>query len=278
MQHIETQVKTLSPGDAEQLLELNTHNRRLRPSHVQWLARQMRSGDWKLNGESIKIGRTPDGTDVLLDGQHRLEACVTAGVPFTTLLVTGLPVDTQDTVDRGSTRTLADALTLDGYTNASALAALASAMLYTESHGLPELWQYRANSLNPMEIRRFIDRTEGIRDLVMWGDSLKRKTRGMRLQMPICGTLRYYTDRLDEQASETFWKGLTDGVGLEEGSPILAARNLLVAMSGDAITTRERRFAQQCIISQAWDKYRKGKTWRHAARPNIMRSVIPDLV
>lgn len=278
MPEIETQVKTLSPQDAEQLLELNTHNRHLRPSHVQWLARQMRSGDWKLNGESIKIGRTPDGTDVLLDGQHRLEACVVAGVPFTTLLVTGLPADTQDTVDRGSARTLADALTLDGYTNASALAALASAMLYTESHGLPELWQYRANSLNPMEIRRFIDRTEGIRDLVMWGDSLKRKTRGMRLQMPICGTLRYHTDRLDEQASETFWKGLTDGVGLEEGSPILAARNLLVAMSGDAITTRERRFAQQCVISQAWDKYRKGKTWRHVARPNIMRSVIPDLV
>lgn len=278
MPEIETQVKTLSPQDAEQLLELNTHNRHLRPSHVQWLARQMRSGDWKLNGESIKIGRTPDGTDMLLDGQHRLEACVVAGVPFTTLLVTGLPADTQDTVDRGSARTLADVLTLDGYTNASALAALASAMLYTESHGLPELWQYRQNNLNPMEIRRFIDRTEGIRDLVMWGDSLKRKTRGMRLLHPICGTLRYHTDRLDEQASETFWKGLTDGVGLEEGSPILAARNLLVAMSGDAITTRERRFAQQCVISQAWDKYRKGKTWRHAARPNIMRSVIPDLV
>jgi hypothetical protein len=278
MPEIETQVKTLSPQDAEQLLELNTHNRHLRPSHVQWLARQMRSGDWKLNGESIKIGRTPDGTDVLLDGQHRLEACVVAGVPFTTLLVTGLPADTQDTVDRGSARTLADALTLDGYTNATALAALAAAMLYTESHGLPELWQYRTNSLNPMEIRRFIDRTESIRDLVMWGDSLKRKTRGMRLQKPICGTLRYHTDRLDEQASETFWKGLTDGVGLEEGSPILAARNLLVAMSGDALTARERRFVQQCVISQAWDKYRKGKTWRHAARPNIMRSVIPDLV
>lgn len=278
MPDIETQVKTLNPGDAEQLLELNTHNRRLRPSHVQWLARQMRSGDWKLNGESIKIGRTPDGTDVLLDGQHRLEACVTAGVPFTTLLVTGLPADTQDTVDRGSARTLADALTLDGYTNASALAALAAAMLYIEIHGLPELWQYRTNSLNPMEIRRFIDRSESIRDLVIWGDSLKRKTRGMRLQKPICGTLRHATDRLDEQASETFWKGLADGVGLEEGSPILAARNLLVSMSGDALTVRERRFAQQCIISQAWDKYRKGKTWRHVTRPNITRSVIPELV
>lgn len=278
MQQIETQVKTLSPGDAEQLLELNTHNRRLRPSHVQWLARQMRSGDWKLNGESIKIGRTPDGTDVLLDGQHRLEACVTAGVPFTTLLVTGLPADTQDTVDRGSTRTLADALTLDGYTNATALAALAAAMLYAEIHGLPELWQYRTNGLNPMEIRRFIDRSESIRDLVIWGDALKRKTHGMRLQMPICGTLRYYTDRLDEQASETFWKGLTDGVGLEEGSPILAARNLLVSMSGDTLTLRERRFAQQYVISQAWGKYRKGKTWGHATRPNITRSVIPDLV
>ena len=67
-------------------------------------------------------------------------------------------------------------------------------------------------------------------------------------------------------------------MGLEEGSPILAARNLLVSMSGDALTVRERRFVQQCIISQAWDKYRKGKTWRHVTRPNITRSVIPDLV
>lgn len=277
MHDIETQVRTITPQDAEQLLELNTHNRRLRPSHIDWLARQMRSGDWKLNGESVKIGRTPDGTDTLLDGQHRLEACVKAGVPFTTLVVTGLPADTQDTVDRGSARTLSDAFSLDGYPDANNLTALAAAMLHAKTYGVVELWRYRTNNLNPMDIKRLIDTTDGIGDLARWCRALSRKTHGMRLLRPVCGTLRYYMDRLDAHDSETFWKGLTDGVGLGEGSPVLAARNLLVSMASDTQTPGERRFAQQYVISQAWNRCRDDRPWARAMRPNVTRSAMPDL-
>ncbi len=49
-------------------------------------ANAMKSGEWKYNGESIKV--CTDGS--LLDGQHRLEACIESGVTFDTLLVTNL--------------------------------------------------------------------------------------------------------------------------------------------------------------------------------------------
>lgn len=46
----------------------------------------MRNGNWKANGEAIKFS----STGRLLDGQHRLRACVKEQVPFTTLVIRGL--------------------------------------------------------------------------------------------------------------------------------------------------------------------------------------------
>ena len=48
----------------------------------------------------------------MLDGQHRLRACVETGISFETVLVTGLPDAVFTTLDQGSKRTLAQMLAL----------------------------------------------------------------------------------------------------------------------------------------------------------------------
>lgn len=115
---LDFELTTITPTIARQWLDQNTHNRRLKASYVDRLARDIEQGHWRINGEAIKFG--DDGT--LLDGQHRLAACIKADKPFTSIVVYGLPIETQDVMDSGKSRSVADVLTLNGTKNASNVA------------------------------------------------------------------------------------------------------------------------------------------------------------
>ena len=89
---------TITPAMAQEWAGLNTRNRPVRYTKVAQFARDMTAGKWMLNGETIKIAS--DGT--ILDGQHRLYACIQAEVPFETVVIRGLPMEAQDTIDTGA--------------------------------------------------------------------------------------------------------------------------------------------------------------------------------
>ncbi len=95
---------------AVEMLKRNEGNRPIRRSRVTKLAEAMRRGEWKFNGESIKVNC--DGR--IADGQHRLEAVVESGVTIDTLVVRGLPADCFDTMDQGASRTISDVLARNG--------------------------------------------------------------------------------------------------------------------------------------------------------------------
>lgn len=108
-----TEVVTVSPGMAKAWLDRNTGNRRLKATLVNRLADEMRRGSWKMTGEAIKFAT--DGR--LLDGQHRLTACVKADVPFRTLVIYRIDGDAQNVMDCGMPRLGRDVLDLNGVVN-----------------------------------------------------------------------------------------------------------------------------------------------------------------
>ncbi len=112
-------VVTITPKMAEEMLGKNTSNRRIDKRTVDGYARDMDAGDWKFTGDAIKFGR--DGS--LLDGQHRLMACVKSEVPFVSLVVVDLDNDAKLVMDTGRNRTFADVLTMQGQTFASRIGA-----------------------------------------------------------------------------------------------------------------------------------------------------------
>lgn len=73
----------------------------------------MKDGKWRLNGEPIIV----DDQGCCVNGYHRLSACIEAGVPFRTLLVTGVPHETWTTVDTGKVRSAGDVFQIDGIKN-----------------------------------------------------------------------------------------------------------------------------------------------------------------
>lgn len=96
---------TITPQAAEYLLEHhNPINRPLRPGVAERYGREMKAGGWMINNEGMGFDRS----GALVDGQHRLYACVDAGVPFDTLIVVGLDPGARETVNVGLKRTLAD--------------------------------------------------------------------------------------------------------------------------------------------------------------------------
>ena len=107
---IKVHTKTITPAMAKAMLDesqnLGASNRRVSQQHVDLYAEEMRHGRWKLNGVAIKL----DEQGAILDGQHRLQACVAAGIPFQTIVMSGVPRDTFDTLDCGRARTTSQVL------------------------------------------------------------------------------------------------------------------------------------------------------------------------
>lgn len=98
---IKTNVEVITPAVAAEYLRLyNQGNRKPNKAQVAYYAKMMNEGEWELNGESIKFSGSGE-TLRLLDGQHRLMACVEANVPFETLVVRNVEEKTFDTLDQG---------------------------------------------------------------------------------------------------------------------------------------------------------------------------------
>lgn len=116
---------TITPAAAKKLLGLNIdRNRNVRTPAVKRLAQDMREGRFIETGATLSI----DTTGHIIDGQHRLHACIAADVPFRTIIVSGLDPVAFTATDKGTKRTLGDTLKHRGVSNASRAAALSSAL------------------------------------------------------------------------------------------------------------------------------------------------------
>lgn len=106
--------------DAAQLLltKHNARNRGVKRHQKDFLKKQVEHGRFAYNGETIVIG---DDRQVM-NGQHRLTACVMAGLSIEVLMVFGVPSEHFVTIDQGSRRNAADVLTIEGHKNTTCLA------------------------------------------------------------------------------------------------------------------------------------------------------------
>jgi hypothetical protein len=99
--------RVVTPEYAEWLLSRNEHNRRVRPTHVDFLARVMTDGQYEPTTDGVGVRK--DGQ--LTNGQHRLAAIVKCGIPQRLLIVPDMSAESYLTQDqRASARTVAEAL------------------------------------------------------------------------------------------------------------------------------------------------------------------------
>lgn len=117
--NVSLEIVTVTPEIAKAWIDRNASNRKLSRRHVSRFSRDMGTKKWLMTGETIKFDA--DGT--LIDGQHRLSACVTSGKPFETIVVYGLNPAAKNVIDTGKLRSGSDVLAMAGHKNTSAIAS-----------------------------------------------------------------------------------------------------------------------------------------------------------
>ena len=243
-------IELITPQTAALWLGRNTANRNMRRTTAESYARDMESGDWQENGDAICFAE--DGT--LLDGQHRLNAVVIAGIPVLMLVVRNLPSATQDTKDDGRKRTMADTFGFHGVANNATAAAVTRRVL---------LWQngVRSNSgggylptkAEQLEVWR-TDPT--LRSAVEATVSIGKK--GL-VPPSVIGLSWWLFSQLSVEDCSTFWHGMSTGANLPAGSPILALRERVSNLT-DARVGRVPESHLLAWVIKAWNLYRADKT------------------
>lgn len=131
---MKTVIGTITPEVAQQILETrNKTNRNISSLFVNKLANDIINGTFLLTHQGIAFDEEGD----LLDGQHRLAACVKANMSIQVLVTSGIKrthnldgikLNTFEIIDSGKARTVAQMLTIGGVKNSSSVAAAAKVL------------------------------------------------------------------------------------------------------------------------------------------------------
>lgn len=120
---VKASVEFITPEKARDLLGSNIeHQRKIAKANLLRIESDLLNDRFKLNGEPIIVGRSGK----LLDGQHRLCACVNTVTGFWSVVVRGVEDDYFNIINVGKGRTLADVLKIAGEVNCANLAATLS--------------------------------------------------------------------------------------------------------------------------------------------------------
>lgn len=256
---ITTSIQKIHPSEAEALLGRNTSNRNLRRKVVSRYADDMRDGNWLVTGAAIVI--SPEGR--VLDGQHRLHACIEADVPFETVVVDGATDDVQVAMDSGLRRRLSDVLKFRGEQHCTALGSAIRAG-----------WQWK-NGIKPTsaactnaQALEWLYHNPSIRDALKVANRLR-----MHLGAPVgvAAVVAHQTRLIDFFESEAFFNELLTGENLVTGQPTLTLRNWLISQMTAPGGRRPYVAVYHAVLVKTWNHWAEGSSlkavrWRRGGK------------
>lgn len=241
-----TTPELITPEKAELWLTNNYHNRPVRDALVREYARAMSEGRWIANGETIKIGS--DGS--VIDGQHRLWACVKSKSHFYSYIIHGLDSSVFDTIDQGKARTAGDILAIDGVEGFNAIAAAVKWIVFHERREE----QFKNVRLDNDEIRAFVRQHPEIRDSYK---AMQRSKASVLLGPAMPLALHYVFSKIDKDWAELFISDLGLGDQLAIDDPVYKLRERIIKDKGmRSKMPRQDIFA---MAIRAWNMRRQSK-------------------
>lgn len=215
------EVVTLTPELAVQMLEHNQANRPLSDTHVQRIARQIVTGKWQFNGDTIKIAETGD----VLDGQHRLWAVIEAKKSVETIIVRGIEREAFATIDTlRKPRSGADTLALSGATRYRNIMAASLTWLLRWQKGVLEDYRAPQNKIENSDIEEAFAAHPGIARAVERSMVLRRLA-----NIGIMGFLYYALTNRDPALAERMMNTLENPANVSINDPFFRLRAYFTA-------------------------------------------------
>ena len=266
-QKLNLRIVRITPKIASIILETNTSNRPKNKSNINFLAKEINSGNWRFDGESIKFDKNGN----LLDGQHRLESVIKTNTPIITLVLYGLEPLVFTVLDTGKKRSGSDALGALGVEN-STLVTSSIRLINQFNKGSYGEGGSIGRVLSNQEIVDFYYNNLTLNESAKFGVSLYKKSNG-EITPSLIATFHFLLSKKDEKQAVDFLTKLCLGVNLEKSSPITALRNKLIrARLNKKYTMLQTEIVKNIIV--AWNKYRKNeKVTRlniHTSNDNIV--------
>ena len=245
-------LETITPAMAKEYMTRNLNNRNFQKGVSNLYARLMKEGQWMVNGDAIRFNINGD----MVDGQHRLQAVVDSGIPLSTFVIRGLPVEAQLTIDQQKKRTAGDMLAMRGIPNGNQIAAIVR-MVKRWDAGERNMYGFSGNALmlSAKEVVTEIEAhpiyTEAGRRAGVAGLRTLATTR-------VTGTMFVLFERASVSHCEAFFDSLSKGSDLSEGSPILTLRRYWINLSRN-----RRKYNTPVYLMagvRAWNAYVEGRT------------------
>lgn len=255
---LEATTEIIDPKKAAEYLATRATQRDESTGVESHYARLMEAGKWSATGEAIQF----DTEGRLVNGQHRLNALIAAGVTLPFVVVRGVPPSAQEDMDQVYARTPGHVLQLAGHEGDSDVAGAALKWLWTyEKTG-----SIRSSKLKPSnsEVRRMWDEHPAIDRSVR----LARGARNKALQgsQSVWAFSHYVFARQDPEAAELFMEGVVDGVGLakDEIRKVLRERMLREAAKRTALSYADTGW----LIFRSWAAYKAGQNLSYLQLPS----------
>ena len=261
-------VREMPPKLAEFILkEKNPRNRPINPTKVVGLSKELSQNKWLLNGETLKFS----DERFLIDGQHRLEACVRSNTAFIAHIIFGIDKDSFQTIDIGKKRDGSDTLAMMGvpnYRSASTIIrmiiAYENGLTRTPKHGISNDWIKR-------KYQDEIDH-DLLQESVAVADRLYKTTKWPR---GVIGAF-FYTCVKKKQREEItkFLDDMCKGIGNKARAPV---RFLLENVNRMRIDRDFNLRAHQysVMLSRAYRNYKNGKA---STKADVTVSLVDKMV
>lgn len=247
----ETTRLTITPDLADAMLSLNEDNRPRRQVTIRKYAELMQAGKWVWIPQPISFSDQYR----LIDGQHRLHACVRAGVPVDANVAFGVPNEVFSLLDTGKIRTPYDIFSIYGVKNANQVVGAVRWVLAYDNGAL-DLANFRYTTLTPQEQYDTYQKYDDLQLSCPYGDAVNKAKLGSAAMFTAA---HYICARRSRQDANDFYRSLADGLFQSKTSPAYRLERYLRANKmkrPDEQDSYRRIFA---YIIKAWNSYRSGK-------------------
>lgn len=237
----------ITPSVASYILgNHNSKNRKISLGKIRQTSADILSGRFLVNGESVIFDRN----GLLLDGQHRLHACVETSTEIISLCAFGIDPNAMQTIDLGKGRSVGDVAQISGVPNGNSVAAVARILLaYEKNNG--ETFG-RPSDLSANEVIEYIHEHDEIIEADRWAGPFWVTLRGI-CPRTILSAARVILERQYGETIVKYLEQVGSGANIGPNDPAFVIRRRLLG------TRKTNAFAMEAILRGALH-YRKGRS------------------
>ena len=259
------EISTIHPIQAKRLLDGQIKNRKVSNASVKKYAEAMSAFKWVLNGAPIIFAN-----GVLIDGQHRLHACIKSRVPLKTLIIKVTDESVFTTLDTGKKRSNSDVVSINSPKGATTLVAAIdiAAKIDFDSKLVGNGAGSRLN-IPTYEIEDYVKKYSfmetSVEETLAWSRKLKVKKSSLAALHYLLSRAAANPDHVDQFLGEVFGT-YTASIG----SPSAVLKDAIVkGLISKTINKTPGWLIRAGIL--AWNAWRQGKTMQ---RLNVGNSPI----